>query len=64
MTDTLSTVRLFLKALGGNHIFIFFAVFLGMVIATEFCGVFQTWFLGYWAGQYEKMPAKDVNVVQ
>ncbi|KAF5345715.1 hypothetical protein D9758_013070 [Tetrapyrgos nigripes] len=58
-----SALRLFLKALGGNHVTVFFVVFLGMMVSTEFLGVFQTWFLGYWAGQYEKTNPEDVNVV-
>ncbi|THU95701.1 P-loop containing nucleoside triphosphate hydrolase protein, partial [Dendrothele bispora CBS 962.96] len=56
-------MRLFIKALGGNHVFLFFLTYMGMIGLSEFAEIGQTWFLGYWAEQYEKMNPEDVNVV-
>ncbi|EPS98690.1 hypothetical protein FOMPIDRAFT_1037403 [Fomitopsis schrenkii] len=58
----LSAMKLYFKALGGNHQAIFWISFIGGLTIFECFTVFQTWFLGYWARQYEEMPASDVKV--
>ncbi|THV06409.1 P-loop containing nucleoside triphosphate hydrolase protein [Dendrothele bispora CBS 962.96] len=55
-------LRLFIKALGGNHTVIFFVGFLGLLLLSEFGEIIQTWFMGYWAEQYEKSESGQVNV--
>ena len=53
-------VKLYLSNLGGP---VFWALFLGGMLFTEFTNVFQTWFLGYWAAQYEnEEPNSEVYV--
>jgi len=54
---------MFFKALGGNHVFLFFLAYIGMIGLSEFAEIGQTWFLGHWAEQYEKKSPEDVNVV-
>ena len=55
-------MKLYFNGLGGNHQAIFWLSFIGGLIIFECFTVFQTWFLGYWARQYEEMPASDVKV--
>ncbi|KAE9393212.1 P-loop containing nucleoside triphosphate hydrolase protein [Gymnopus androsaceus JB14] len=47
------TMRLYLKGLGGRYIVLFFVSFIGSLTMSELLAIFQTWFLGYWASQYE-----------
>ncbi|EKM83611.1 hypothetical protein AGABI1DRAFT_66408 [Agaricus bisporus var. burnettii JB137-S8] len=56
------SVKLFFIGLGGNHPALFFVAFLGGLLVVEFINAFQTWFLGYWASQYERRPASEVSV--
>lgn len=55
-------MKLYLGGLGGHHPGLFFLAFLGGLVLTEILNVTQTWYLGYWASQYETHPAEDVNV--
>ena len=55
-------VRLYFNGLGGNHQILFWLTFIGGLILYEVLTVLQTWFLGYWARQYEEMPASEVKV--
>lgn len=55
-------VKLFFIGLGGNHPALFFVAFLGGLLVVEFISAFQTWFLGYWASQYERRPASEVSI--
>jgi hypothetical protein len=55
---TAPTVRLYLSNLGPMGFWIL--VLLGMGLA-DFASIMQTWFLGYWAKQYE-VPDADVYV--
>src|ERR1700761_9394621 len=50
-------VKLYISAVGGRHHVFYFSVLLGMFVLTHLLGVVQTWFLGYWASQYE-LPGK------
>ncbi|KAJ7225905.1 P-loop containing nucleoside triphosphate hydrolase protein, partial [Mycena pura] len=56
------SLKLYFKGLGGNHTLLFFTVFLAGLVLTELTQAAQTWFLGYWAGQYTDHPASEVNV--
>ncbi|KAG8908974.1 hypothetical protein FRB99_000077 [Tulasnella sp. 403] len=38
----------------------FWTVVMGAIFLCEFTNVFQTWFLGYWARQYNNSPASEV----
>ncbi|KAJ3564415.1 hypothetical protein NP233_g8309 [Leucocoprinus birnbaumii] len=55
-------VKLFLLGLGGSHPGLFFASFLGALLACDLISTFQTWYLGYWASQYETHDPADVSV--
>ncbi|KAF5368905.1 hypothetical protein D9758_002958 [Tetrapyrgos nigripes] len=56
------TVKLFLTSLGGKHTTLFFFAFIGFNIISEFSQLFQPWFLGYWADQYD-LHRDDPSVV-
>ncbi|KAF5356102.1 hypothetical protein D9756_004037 [Leucocoprinus leucothites] len=47
---------------GGSHPGLFFASFLGGLLACDLVTTFQTWYLGYWASQYETHDPSDVPV--
>ncbi|KAJ7169514.1 hypothetical protein C8R46DRAFT_1217207 [Mycena filopes] len=55
-------LKLYFKGMGGNHTVLFFSVFLLGLGLTELCQTIQTWFLGYWAGQYLEHDASEVDV--
>lgn len=56
------TVKLYLVGLGGNHPIAFFLAFVCGLILTELSNATQTWYLGYWASQYDNHPAEEVAV--
>ena len=56
-----SAVRLYLRGPGGSHPALFFATFIGGLLVTDLSNAAQTWYLGYWASQYndhDKDPAE------
>lgn len=57
-----SSFKLYLTSLGGHHIFLFFTAFLGVFSIQQFVGIIQTWYLGYWASQYDEHKSEDVPV--
>ena len=57
-----SSVKLYLIGLGGNHVYLFWASVIGTFVAADFTAVVQTWFLGFWAKQYEDHEPSEVNV--
>ncbi|PBK89786.1 P-loop containing nucleoside triphosphate hydrolase protein [Armillaria gallica] len=58
-----ASLKLYLSALGGNHAMLFFIVFLSAYILQEILTTAQTWFLGYWASQYDgDRDPSEVNV--
>ena len=59
----LSTVQLFLGALGGEHPIVFWTTCLGTYVACEIVSTLQVWFLGMWTRQYDIMPPEKVPVV-
>jgi hypothetical protein len=42
-------LKLYFRALGGNHALLFFTLLLSGLGLTQLSQAFQTWFLGYWA---------------
>ncbi|KAI0774725.1 multidrug resistance-associated ABC transporter [Trametes elegans] len=55
-------LKLYLSSMGGGHSLFFWLCVVGFLIITEFMGIFQTYWLGYWAQQYEDRDQADVNV--
>ncbi|KAI0371499.1 multidrug resistance-associated ABC transporter [Pilatotrama ljubarskyi] len=55
-------LRLYLSSMGGGHTFIFWLSVVGFLLICEFTGIFQTYWLGYWAQQYEDKDHAEVNV--
>ncbi|KAJ6556823.1 hypothetical protein DFH09DRAFT_1248351 [Mycena vulgaris] len=56
-------VKMYLFALGGQHPFLFFTFFSGGIFFQQVFVALRTWMLGYWAKQYDYMPAEEVNVI-
>lgn len=54
--------KLYLTGLGGNYPMTFWVAFLALMGLTDFANTVQTWFLGYWASQYEHHLPSEVNV--
>ncbi|KAG6908669.1 hypothetical protein DXG01_003683 [Tephrocybe rancida] len=55
-------LQLYFSALGGSHPFVFFMVSVGGLTLSEASNTIQTWYLGYWASQYEDHPPSEVRV--
>ncbi|KAH9911177.1 P-loop containing nucleoside triphosphate hydrolase protein [Epithele typhae] len=54
-------LKLFIMNMSSTPV-LFWAVYIGLYIVRHALNNFQTWYLGYWAAQYEVMPAEDVDV--
>ncbi|KAF9233710.1 hypothetical protein BU15DRAFT_90237 [Melanogaster broomeanus] len=54
--------KLYLAALGGRHGLLFWIFFIGFFMISNLANTLQTWFLGYWATQYEDNPPSEVHV--
>jgi hypothetical protein len=60
--ETLVTVKLYVSALGGQHpSFYFISLIICMVITDSLINL-QTWYLGYFASQYEDHEVSQVHV--
>ncbi|EPT00314.1 hypothetical protein FOMPIDRAFT_1023884 [Fomitopsis schrenkii] len=55
-------MKLYFNGLGGNHQGAFWLSFIGGLILYMCLNILEPWFLGYWARQYEEMPASEVKV--
>ncbi|OCH87305.1 multidrug resistance-associated ABC transporter [Obba rivulosa] len=55
-------LKLYLFGLGGNHPYLFWATVIITFFVADLTGIIQTWFLGYWAQQYEDHEASEVKV--
>ncbi|KAI9059804.1 multidrug resistance-associated ABC transporter [Trametes sanguinea] len=55
-------LRLYLSSMGGTHAFIFWLSVVGFLVICELTAILQTYWLGYWAQQYEDQDQADVNV--
>lgn len=57
-----TAVRLYFRVLGGGHQWLFWLSFMGSLVTFNMLSNLQTWFLGYWARQYERRDAAEVHV--
>ncbi|KAH9053585.1 hypothetical protein EDB87DRAFT_1825596 [Lactarius vividus] len=55
-------LNLFIHGLGGTHVFLFWFLFIGGLLLFNALLAAQTWFMGYWAEQYEVYPPEQVSV--
>jgi hypothetical protein len=55
-------VKLYLAGLGGKYPLTFWVAFLALIGLTDLTNALQTWFLGYWASQYEGRDSYEVDV--
>ncbi|KAI9431405.1 P-loop containing nucleoside triphosphate hydrolase protein, partial [Lactarius indigo] len=56
-------VKLFINGLGGAHTVLFWILFpVGLLLCDALMTV-QTWFMGYWAEQYDIYPPDQVNII-
>ena len=65
LTGVLSTkneVKLFINDLGGAHPVTFWMLFIGGLLLCHALLAVQTWFMGYWADQYDIYPPEQVNI--
>jgi hypothetical protein len=58
------SIAFLLKALGGNHVLLFFTLWIGASVLEYSVRSFNIWFLGYWSSQYERLPIEDIPVFQ
>ena len=58
---TWKSIKLFLTALGGDHPWIFFSLWLTGNLLSDFVNTFQVWFLGFWGSHYENHPPSEVR---
>lgn len=59
---TWKALKLYLDGLGGDHPFLFAAVWTTGFLATHIAISFGIWFLGYWGSQYENHHPEEVRV--
>ncbi|KZT29509.1 P-loop containing nucleoside triphosphate hydrolase protein [Neolentinus lepideus HHB14362 ss-1] len=57
-----SAVKLYLLGMSGNWPLLFWSSVMGCLIACELSNTVQTWFLGYWAQQYQGHTADELFV--
>ncbi|KAJ3815366.1 P-loop containing nucleoside triphosphate hydrolase protein [Lentinula aff. lateritia] len=57
-----AAINLYITGLGGKHPFIFFVTFFSCLATSHLVGVVQTWYLGYWASQYNDYPPAETPV--
>ncbi|KIK71390.1 hypothetical protein GYMLUDRAFT_254610 [Collybiopsis luxurians FD-317 M1] len=57
-----SAVKMYLTSMGGQYSWTFFLAFISAMFVTEILNAFYTWFLGYWASQYETHDPESVSV--
>ncbi|PVG02126.1 hypothetical protein CPB86DRAFT_772767 [Serendipita vermifera] len=53
-------LKMYLTSLGG---FVFWITFVGGFFLADLVGALQTFWLGFWASQYEHHPSSEVNVL-
>ena len=59
---TWKAFKLYLDSLGGDHPFLFTAVWMVGFLVTYAAINFGVWFLGYWGTQYENHRPEEVRV--
>ncbi|RPD81341.1 multidrug resistance-associated ABC transporter [Lentinus tigrinus ALCF2SS1-7] len=55
-------LRLYLSSMGGGYALLFWFAVVMFLAMCELLGVVETWWLGYWAQQYEDKDQSDVSV--
>ncbi|PCH33304.1 hypothetical protein WOLCODRAFT_135046 [Wolfiporia cocos MD-104 SS10] len=55
-------LKMFLYSLGGGHQVFFWLLCVGTLVGSELFDTMQTWFLGYWARQYDEGDPSEVKV--
>ncbi|KAF7966730.1 hypothetical protein HWV62_37249 [Athelia sp. TMB] len=60
---TWETLKAFFLKTGGEHPFLFWAVYLGLAFGGAFTDSFGPWWLGVWASQYETHHSSEVSVL-
>ncbi len=53
---------MYLSSMGGGYTLVFWFSVIAFLCLCEVLGVLETWWLGYWAQQYEDQPQEDVSV--
>ena len=59
---TWKALKLYFDNLGGNHPFLFAAVWISGFLVSHGALSFGIWFLGYWGSQYENHHPEEVRV--
>lgn len=57
-----AAMKLYLLGLGGKHPMLFFVTYLSGMMLTHSLLVYQVYFLGQWAAEYEKHDSSEVSV--
>lgn len=57
----LFTVNMWFATMGGDHAWLYWGFFIGAMIITPVVEVSLTWYLGYWAHQYEDHDPSEVS---
>ncbi|KAF8058246.1 hypothetical protein FPV67DRAFT_1565726 [Lyophyllum atratum] len=57
-----AALKLYFQGLGGNHPILFFLTVAIGLLLTDLLNAIQTWYLGYWASQYDDHTASEVPV--
>ncbi|KAJ7667031.1 hypothetical protein B0H17DRAFT_1210523 [Mycena rosella] len=58
-----AALKLYLFSMAGHYPFFFFFFLGGGLVFQQSVIALRTWVLGYWASQYDILPADEVNVV-
>ncbi|KAJ7213835.1 hypothetical protein GGX14DRAFT_444201 [Mycena pura] len=58
-----AALKMYLSSTGGRYPVLFFLFFFGGLTFTQVLNTVRTWVLGYWAKQYDHLPADEVDVV-
>ncbi|KAJ7697209.1 P-loop containing nucleoside triphosphate hydrolase protein [Mycena rosella] len=58
-----AALKLYLFSMAGQYPFFFFFFLGGGLVFQQSVVALRTWVLGYWASQYDILPADEVNVV-
>ncbi|KAJ7214037.1 P-loop containing nucleoside triphosphate hydrolase protein [Mycena pura] len=56
-------LKMYLSSTGGKYPVLFFFFFYGGLIFSQIFVTLRTWMLGYWAKQYDYLPADEVDIV-
>ncbi|KAJ7700269.1 hypothetical protein B0H16DRAFT_1642910 [Mycena metata] len=58
-----SPLKMYFLAMGGKYPIFFFVLFFAGLFFDQIVVALRVWMLGYWASQYDVLPADQVNVV-